>query len=76
MSLTTPISVWDAARTGATLTFPPSDSQRTITPTTGYRLARTPEGETVLQRAYQWSDGMSGGFEWQTLETFQLPTTP
>jgi hypothetical protein len=39
-------------------------SLRTEQPTPNYRLARR-SGELVLQRAYQWQQGSTGGLEWR-----------
>jgi hypothetical protein len=39
-----------------------------------YRLARTADGELLLQGLYQWGDNRGTvGSEWRTVETVQLP---
>ena len=38
----------------------------------GYRLARKPNGEVVLQGAYEWGQGSYGGYEWRDIETVEL----
>lgn len=35
----------------------------------GYRLARKPDGDIVLQGAFQWSQGCDGGIEWREIPT-------
>lgn len=48
----------------------PETSGRTESGTpTAYRLAQDPWGKIMLQGAYQWSDGMDGGFEWRDIPT-------
>lgn len=34
-----------------------------------YRLARKPDGELVLQGAYQWQEGFNYGHEWRDIPT-------
>lgn len=34
-----------------------------------YRLARKPDGELVLQGAFQWSHDCAGGIEWREIPT-------
>ena len=38
----------------------------------GYRLARKPNGELVLQVALLWSQGLTGGVEWRDTTTVLL----
>lgn len=40
-----------------------------------YRLAVTQSGEYVLQGAFYWSEGLSGGVEWRNLPTVLALTT-
>jgi hypothetical protein len=40
-----------------------------------YRLAKKPNGEVVLQGAYQWTDGKMGGFTWRDIPTVELTET-
>lgn len=39
---------------------------------TGYRLARKPDGELILQGAFQWSEGCNDGVEWREIPTLIL----
>ena len=36
-----------------------------------YRLARKPDGELVLQGAYQWQQGRDYGHTWRDIETVE-----
>lgn len=36
-----------------------------------YRLRRGSDGEVVLQGAYRWEQGSSGGFEWRDIPTIE-----
>lgn len=37
-----------------------------------YRLARKPDGELILQGAFQWSEGCNNGIEWRDIPTLIL----
>ena len=41
---------------------------------TAYRLARKKDGTIVLQGAYQWSQGLQGGFEWREVQMVDFDT--
>ena len=36
-----------------------------------YRLARKPDGELVLQAAYQWQQGRDYGHTWRDIQTVE-----
>ena len=36
-----------------------------------YRLARKPDGELVLQAAYQWTQGRDYGHTWRDIQTVE-----
>lgn len=38
----------------------------------GYRLARKPSGEVVLQGAYMWQQGREYGHDWRDIQTVDL----
>lgn len=38
----------------------------------GYRLARKPNGELILQGAYMWQQGRDYGHEWCDIPTVDL----
>ena len=38
----------------------------------GYRLARKPNGDLVLQGAYIWQQGRDYGHEWRDIPTVEL----
>lgn len=40
-----------------------------------YRLARKPNGELVLQGAYEWQQGYRGGYTWRDIPTVELTDT-